>query len=583
MDEGFYALYKTVDAGSSWNCISAYDTTGLTGATKAPNLFGWMDGGVSGFIPDEGGQGTYDLTLAVDPTNPDFIYSGGVNMWGSDDGGLTWDFVSFWVKTFGYSVHADQHVGVYNPISGKYYQAHDGGIDVTDTLIIGDINYVLSNCIDYAAYLAGDMDHVLAAGCYYLPTTWTNITSGLHITEYYRLGLSKTNENMIIGGTQDNGTYLYNNGAWLSTYGGDGMEALIDISTDSIMYATNYSGAFSKSTDMGLTYTSSLETPITDAGESGAWVTPYVLHPDSHNTIYTGFNSVWKSTDGGTTWNTISNKFSTSFTIRALAVSQINPDSVLYASHYNRIYVTNNGGNTNWTDISAGLPLNEAMISYIAISNENDSTVWVSLSGYVDGKKIFRSDDMGATWTNISGNLPNVPANTIVYQNTTSDITNALYIGNDIGVYYTNDSLQATATPWIAFDNGMPNVIVNELEIQYSAEKIRAATYGRGIWESNLYSSPNSDNVNEIAKSNYLKIYPNPNSGEFSISAKLDAQQDVLINIFSLNGSKVYTEKDNLSGNFVKLINVNNLAKGTYIVQITLNNTKYSGRIVINK
>ncbi len=583
MDEGFYALYKSTDAGNNWNCISAYDTTGMGGATKAPNLFGWMDGGVSGFIPDEGGQGTYDLTLAVDPTNPDFIYSGGVNMWGSDDGGLTWDLVSFWVKTFGYSVHADQHVGKYNPISGKYYQAHDGGIDVADTLIIGDINYVLNNCIDYAAYLAGDMDNVLAAGCYTLPTNWTNITSGLHITEYYRLGLSKTNENMIIGGAQDNGTYLYNNGTWLSTLGGDGMEALVDISTDSIMYATNYSGALSKSTDMGQTYTSSLETPITDAGEYGAWVTPYVLHPDSHNTIYTGFNSVWKSTDGGTTWHTISNKFSTSFSIRALAVSQINPDSVLYASHKNRIYVTNNGGSTNWTDISTGLPLNEAMISYIAISNISDSTVWVSLSGYADGKKVFRSDDMGATWTNISGNLPNVPANTIVYQNTTSDITNALYIGTDIGVFYTNDSLQATATPWIAFNNGMPNVVVNELEIQYSAKKIRAATYGRGFWESNLYSSPNSDNVNEIAKSNYLKIYPNPNNGEFSISAKLDTKQNVLINIFSLSGNKVYTEKDNLSGNFVKSINVNNLAKGTYIVQITLNNTKYSGRIVINK
>ena len=579
MDEGFYAIYKSENAGNNWNCISAYDTTGMGGATKAPNLFGWMDGGVSGYIPDEGGQGTYDMTLAIDPTNPDFIYTGGVNMWGSDDGGLTWDLVSFWVKTFGYSVHADQHVGKYNPISGKYYQAHDGGIDVADTLIIGDINYVLNNCIDYAAYLAGDLDNVLAAGCYSLPTNWTNITSGLHITEYYRLGLSKTNENMIIGGAQDNGTYLYNNGNWISTLGGDGMEAMIDNTNDEIMYATNYSGALSKSIDGGLTYTSSLETPITDAGENGGWVTPYVMHPDSSNIIYTGFNSVWKSTDGGTSWAKISNEFSTSFTIKALAVSEINPDTVLYASHYNRIYVTNNGGETNWTDISTGLPLNEAMISYIAISANNDSTVWVTLSGYADGKKVFRSDDMGATWTNISGNLPNIPANTIVYEKTTDNVSNALYIGTDIGVFYTNDSLQATTTPWIAFNDGMPNVIVNELEIQYTAGKIRAATYGRGFWESDLYSQ-NSENVSKIENNNYLKIYPNPNNGLFSISAKLDAKQDVIINIFSLNGNKVYSEKDNLSGNFVKNINISSLSKGSYIVQITLNNTKYSGRII---
>jgi hypothetical protein len=129
----------------------------------------------------------------------------------------------------------------------------------------------------------------------------------------------------------------------------------------------------------------------------------------------------------------------------------------------------------------------------------------------------------------------------------------------------------------------MPNVVVNELEIQYSANKLRAATYGRGLWETDLYASEPDDYVNDINENNYLKIFPNPNTGVFSISAKLKGKQDIIINIFSLKGNKVYTENASAIDSFNKSVDVSYLSKETYIVQITLNNTKYSGRIVINK
>jgi hypothetical protein len=104
----------------------------------------------------------------------------------------------------------------------------------------------------------------------------------------------------------------------------------------------------------------------------------------------------------------------------------------------------------------------------------------------VAGNKVFKSENGGVTWTNISGTLPNLPVNTIEYDK----ITGALYIGNDMGVFVR----QSSVDDWQVFDAGLPNVIVNELEIYYNTNhnlsRLRAATYGRGLWESSLSSGP---------------------------------------------------------------------------------------------
>lgn len=103
----------------------------------------------------------------------------------------------------------------------------------------------------------------------------------------------------------------------------------------------------------------------------------------------------------------------------------------------------------------------------------------MTLSGYQAGIKVFSSVDGGSTWSNVSGTLPNIPVNCIVYQNGSND---ALYIGTDFGVYYRD----ATLTDWVPYGNDLPNVIVSDMEIYYAGQKLRAATYGRGIWEVDL-------------------------------------------------------------------------------------------------
>ncbi len=578
-NNGLYAIYKSTDAGQNWFVVGAVDTTIHPGAAEIPNLLGWVDGGKSGFTPDSIGQGTYDLTLIVDPDNKDLLYSGGVNMWGSDDGGSTWDIVSMWYGLFGASVHADQHYSMFHPITGKFYQAHDGGIDVTDSLIIGDLDYVYLNCVNWAAVLAGDIANALYPNCYFLPTQWTNISSGLHITEYYRLGLCASNPDIIVGGSQDNGTYLYNSGSWVNTLGGDGMEAMIAFDNDSIIYATNYNGALSRSDDGGVTYVSSLELAITDtAGESGAWVTPFAMHSVNSDIIYAGFENVWKSPDKGVTWNQISN-ISGSATLIALAIAPNALDSTIYCAQVTNIYRTTNGG-TNWTNIKTGLPYLTAHMTYIAVDNQDSEKLWVTFSGYEDGEKVYVSEDGGDTWTNISDGLPNVPLNCVVHETGTSGITGAVYVGTDIGVYYTNDSLQATTTKWLDYNINLPNVVVSELEIHYGASKLRAATYGRGLWETPLYVIGSGVENNISNNSIDLKIYPNPSNGIFTITANVKTKQNVEINIFSLKGDKLMTVYDKADKRFKREIDISEMVTGTYIIQTIIGDSNYTTKIV---
>jgi hypothetical protein len=151
----------------------------------------------------------------------------------------------------------------------------------------------------------------------------------------------------------------------------------------------------------------------------------------------------------------------------------------IYASSINQMIRSVDGG-MNWTDITAGLPVADAAITFICASTTNPEKVFVSFSGYSATNKVFMSVNGGANWTNLTGNaLPNVPVNSITYMDGSYD---GIYIGTDFGVFYRDGQ----STDWMPFNDGLPNVIVNSLDIQYSALKIRAGTYGRGLWESDL-------------------------------------------------------------------------------------------------
>jgi hypothetical protein len=141
-----------------------------------------------------------------------------------------------------------------------------------------------------------------------------------------------------------------------------------------------------------------------------------------------------------------------------------------------------NDGGTTFTNVSTGLPAGS--ITCIAVNPNNSFVVFVTYGGYAAANKVFRSGDAGANWTNITGSLPNVPVNCIAYEDTEESPVNPTYIGTDVGIYYRD----ADIGDWIPFMNGMPNVIVTDLEINEASGVITAATYGRSFWRSALYS-----------------------------------------------------------------------------------------------
>ncbi len=420
----FQGLYRSNDSGETWQFQS-----------NSPNLLTADENGAALW-----GQAWYDMELTVSDTDTDRLIVGGVNLWESSDSGVDWDLNAYWTYPGGGGinyVHADIHHLSFH--EGVLWCGSDGGV--------------------FRSMNSGN--------------TFSDLSAGLEISQFYRLSAYAGNSDMVIGGTQDNGTNLRESQEWTHVLGADGMEAIIHPSDPSIMFACTQYGDIHKSVDGG----QSFDWSASGISEDGPWVTPYIMSPVNSNVLYAGFNNVWRSTDQGDSWSQISD-FSNQ-EMRALAMGANAPNTV-YAATNTNLYKTTNGGN-DWVSIEAGLP-NEA-ISYLAVDPADADRIWCTYSGFEENEKVFYSANGGDTWENHSTNLPNCPVNCIVYD---KDTESGVYVGTDLGVFYKDETL----ANWESFGNGLPNVIVSELEINYLDQKLLAATFGRGIWRTDLWSEP---------------------------------------------------------------------------------------------
>jgi photosystem II stability/assembly factor-like uncharacterized protein len=436
---GFYALYKSSNSGISWTLI--YDNTKV-------NLLGWRPSGL-----DIGGQGSYDLSLAVSPVNENEIYVGGVNVWRSVNGGFNWKIQGLWYHTGDVEyVHADQHILVFNPHNNALFSGNDGGI--------------------YKTYDKGE--------------SWTDLSDGLGILQVYRMAQTEMDPGMIIAGNQDNGTVMSKSGEWYEILGGDGMECFIDYDDVNTIYGTLYRGDIRKSVNGGETF----DTIMPDNSLVGSWITPFLMHHKYPNILYAGYHKVYKTINGGKSWKALSDFQTGNNNLLSMAIAPSN-DKILYIATRYDVYKTTDDGKS-WTNITSDLPSQYKMA--IAVSETNADKVWIVHSGFEDMKKVYRSENGGQTWENYSTGLPNLPVNNIVYQNSSND---GLYIATDIGVYYRDGSMEG----WEKFGNGLPNVMVYDLEIHHSTGKIRAATHGRGIWEADLFHNTTDYYVDYVVSS----------------------------------------------------------------------------------
>lgn len=503
-------LYRTDDAGESWtrlqNVTSALnpgDETGLTqnvllgriGLALAPSnpdrlyvittqtggqdkgFFVSNDGGdsfqttgpaTSNRPGSQGGFGWWFGRIWVDPVNPDHLFVAGVSLRRSTDGGVTWGTSS--------GVHADQHAMAWSPfVPNRVYLGNDGGTYISD-----------------------------GNGA---PSTWRQATYEPY-TQFYSLDVGEVFPERLTGGSQDNGclrswNFPDNPGDpdnWNSFGCGDGEYTLMDPIDNHIYYGCSQYGSCIRRYDGPED-----PAPVTNSSFSSGtistrrnWLTPIVFDKNNPATMYYGGNVINKTTDRGTTWTRISpdtvdltgsfepdrtpdpainGNYPNWGTITTIDVSKTSPDTIYLGTDTGRLWKTEDGG-VNWTWFNShGLP--QRWVTRTAIDPNDSQTVWATFSGFRNGEdaaNVFRTTDGGATWTNMSSNLPNAPVNDIVIDAKRETV----FVGGDAGVFH----LKGGQRNW-AFvgKRGLPLVPVLDIRLHEPTDTLYTSTFGRSMFK----------------------------------------------------------------------------------------------------
>lgn len=453
---GEAGFYFSEDAGKTWNVMteagSAFGAKQLAVTPANPDLLACVYYGQIFLSEDQGVSFTHQgaapgygfFPLCISGSSDSVYYSGGVDVHKSGDKGASFTQITSWDNP------GEERAYVHADVRNIYYNRADPG--------------VVYFCNDGGVYRYAEGNGA-----------WQELTRGLQITQYYTVSCAQTDSVIVTGGTQDNGGNIRNaDGSWRNTSGGDAFSVAIDPTDADVVYSSYINGVILRSRNgykTDVTISRNIQNPSTAEFE-----TPFVLDPGNPKVIVAGYQEVYRSEDQGDTWSRISETLTTAKGLDVLAVAG-SDGRVIFATEDSILYMTRDMGATAWQNVFTA----NDKITGIEVHPVNADTAWITLGGWINGEKVYYTYDAGATWHNYSAGLPNVPVNTIIYEKNSQD---ALYVGTDIGVYYRNRSMSS----WIPYTAGLPNVPVEDLDINYSDKHLRAATFGRGIWEADLYS-----------------------------------------------------------------------------------------------
>ncbi len=495
----FGGIYKSVNAGFTF---SELDHEGR-------NYFGYDTAGF-----DSGGQAPRDMDIAVNPEDANEVHIAGVLTWKSTDGGENFSCTSDWVPgnaenaNIGYC-HADVDLLLFNGTT--LFAGTDGGI-----------------------FKAEDTANVTAE--YY-----EDLTAGLGIRQLYKIGITQTPEVIITAGSQDNGSSFYSEAeGWKDWIGADGMEGFIDKDNSSKMFGMIQFGGVYRTFNGGQT-TSGISIP-----SQGNWVTPFEQDPVLTDVIYIGLNHVYKSVASGNNWTAISQELGGN--LNQLKIANSN-NLVIYTSRGGLLFKTEDGGATDWLQ----LPSPGGSINSIAIHPTNPEKIAVATTS---NSKVFVSEDGGLSWLNYKFNLPGFSALALVWDNNGED---GLYLGMDYGIFYIDN----TFNEWQPYSTNLPNVIINELEINSADGKIYAGTYGRGLWASPYV--PHLLNTTSLLNDTDVEIFPNPVKNSVTINFRKGAEAD--FRIYDQLG-KLVRYQPNVSISQPYSIDISELNSGIYFIRI---------------
>lgn len=417
----------------------------------------WSDPDASGhthqFAMTLSWQLDYNFVIAEHPTNANRLYIGHLGLWRTDDG-LVFHPVSNGSGPTPTGIHADQHAFAFDLVNPEIVWAgNDGGL--------------------FRSAGAGD--------------NWEARNRDLATLQYMHVSGHPQWENVLIGGTQDNGTHRYGgHPAWRFVLGGDGGFTAIDQVNPMIMYGSYIYTTFYRSDNAGANW-GGISGPISAANENSEFYPPFELDPSAPNNCYFGGGKLWRSPDNGNSWAPVTGSLSANIT--GLAVHPGDSNTIYAGTSDGHVYRIQKTGAT-WavadvttTDITdTGMPAGQ-FISDIAV--DTGGTVWVTFSaitwtewtGEFGNNHVFRRVPGSMMWEGRNNGLAMAnPVNTIVIDPASS---NRLFIGTDLGVFRTDDA----GGMWTLWDEGLPNVPIFHLHIFSPLRLLRAGTHGRGAWE----------------------------------------------------------------------------------------------------
>jgi photosystem II stability/assembly factor-like uncharacterized protein len=468
-------IWKTVDGGQSWTQLSAGlpspETMGRTSLAISPSrpdvvyaqasdngdavlgVFRSDDGGHTwvevggGHFADET-QMFYGNTIVVDPTDPDLVLCGGVDLHRSTNGGGTWRQATRWDADRGDAdyAHADHHaLAMPAARPGLVYDANDGGLDVS-----------------------------LDGG-----RTWTNRSNGLAVTMYYDVDVAQTDGRLYGGGAQDNGTLVTDTGRvddHFEILGGDGGWIVFDPTSAGHLYASyQHMGLYRWRPGGGAP--KSVSPPADKAEKLSVWMSFLIFDPNQTRTLFMGSRRVWRTRNDANDWRAVSPILDDS-PITCIEVAPADSRTVYVGTENGGIFRSLDGGDT-WSGDLSGATLPGHTITRLETSPLDARTLFATVANF-GHSHVFRSADGGTTWTDVDGGrLPDVPHHALLIR---PDRPGETYVCSDAGVFVSPDQ----GATWTVLTRNLPHSPVVDLVYHQSTRALLGATYGRSLWRLTL-------------------------------------------------------------------------------------------------
>jgi photosystem II stability/assembly factor-like uncharacterized protein len=472
-DFAMRAVYRSIDSGTTWETrVDHNDANKLNTVQLTNPVFAFLKecgfGAASQFFT----QGWYDNQIAVDPKDENIVWTAGIDLMRSDDGGRNWGVASYWWfdRTDPNYAHADNHAITFHPkynadSNRQLFVASDGGIHRTK---------------DARAAVGTTLESVCGS-----PSAdqirWTSLNNGYQVTQFYH-GAVYPDGTRFFGGTQDNGT-LRGTAAggenWNTILGGDGGYVAVARDDTNFIYGEFTGKSLHRSSNGGASF-ADISGGVGEAAGNFQFIHPYAMDPNNSMRLWYGGAFAWRSNNRGTSWTRVSNSFAARIASWAIAPSDSNRVYVgvqnLGTTTSGRIFTTNAATTLAAPVTWPSAQPRQGYVSSVAVDPANPLVAYATYSTFNFGihlGHVFKTTDGGATWTRIDLTLPDMPVHSVVVHPTRPD---TLYIGTDLGVFVTTNG----GGSWMRENTGFANVITEHLEINNG--RLFAFTHGRSAW-----------------------------------------------------------------------------------------------------